>query len=140
MRYYVEPEVAGGWGEETVADTSVHPPIVHKLHYEMSGWLGDEILETFPCFIVSDELKIDLIKSEITGVEFDDVLVTKSDDFFAMPETSLIPTFYWMKIIGSRKDADVTLSDDHRLIVSDRAYHVLRRHRIAHAEITRAGL
>ena len=53
MQYvYIEPEVAGGLGDHTVMDRSVHPPIVSKLHYQMEGWLGDALLESFPVFIV----------------------------------------------------------------------------------------
>ena len=36
MKYvYVEPEVAGGLGQGTEMDTSVHPPVVRKLQYEL---------------------------------------------------------------------------------------------------------
>lgn len=47
MFRYIEPEVAGGLGEETQMDSTVHPPLVKKLHLEFEGWLGDDILETF---------------------------------------------------------------------------------------------
>ena len=57
MYYFIEPEVAGGWGGNTIADTSVHPPKISKLHYQFDGWLGDDLLESFPCFIVSESLK-----------------------------------------------------------------------------------
>jgi len=57
MRYFkVEPEIAGDFGDNTVLDTSTHPPKVHKLHYEIETWLGDPILETFLCFVTTDEL------------------------------------------------------------------------------------
>ena len=52
--FYVQPEVAGGLGALTVMDTTTHPPIVSKLHYHFDGWLGNVLLETFPCFIVTD--------------------------------------------------------------------------------------
>lgn len=46
MKFYsLEPEVAGSLGPGTVMDTAVHPPRVHKLHYESDGWSGDDILE-----------------------------------------------------------------------------------------------
>jgi hypothetical protein len=37
--FYLEPEVAGGPGEHTLMDQTVHPPIVHQLHYQ-SDWLA----------------------------------------------------------------------------------------------------
>jgi hypothetical protein len=36
--YYLEPEVAGGYGEDAILDTSVRPERVERLHYT---W-GDE--------------------------------------------------------------------------------------------------
>ena len=38
--YQLEPEVAGGWGEDTVADTTMQPPRVLQLDYCFDGWLG----------------------------------------------------------------------------------------------------
>ena len=65
MYKYIEPEVAGGLGNETIIDKNYHPPIVKKLHYEFNGWLGDDILESFPCFIVSERLKNEIIKKNL---------------------------------------------------------------------------
>ena len=56
MPYILEPEVAGGWGEGTIANTSPHPPVVETLEYMFDGWGGDDLLATFPCFIVSEAL------------------------------------------------------------------------------------
>ncbi len=57
MRYfYIEPEVSGELGEGTLMDTTVHPPKVEKLNYEFSSWLGDDLIESFPCYIVSERL------------------------------------------------------------------------------------
>lgn len=51
--YYVEPEVAGELGPGSVVDSSVHPPVVSRLEYVFTDWLGDCIVETFPCYIVT---------------------------------------------------------------------------------------
>ena len=83
MKYfYIEPEVAGGWGKNTVFDrTPGRPTVVHKLHYEFDGWLGDELLESTPCFIVSERMAREMKKMHLTGVNFDDVEVTTSEHF-----------------------------------------------------------
>ena len=54
--YIIEPEVAGGLGLNSNIDRTTFPPIVEKLHFVFEGWLGDPILESFPCFIVTDRL------------------------------------------------------------------------------------
>ena len=54
MKYYIlEPEVAGGFGENTIMDPTSRPPRVTRFHYEFDGWLGDELLETVACFIAT---------------------------------------------------------------------------------------
>jgi hypothetical protein len=46
--------VAGGYGEDAILDTSVCPERVERLHYEFDGWLGDDLLESFPVFIITE--------------------------------------------------------------------------------------
>ena len=77
MNYFcIEPEVAGGLGQNVEMDRSVHPPVVDKLHYEFDGWLGDELLETFPCFIVTEGAMKRLQLIHATGIKFDQAEVT----------------------------------------------------------------
>jgi hypothetical protein len=136
MHYFVEPEVAGGWGVNTEADTSRHPPLVSKLHYQFDGWQGDDLLESFPCFIVSESLMNELISSSVTGFEIDDVEISKSDEFFATTDLTDLPQFFWLKVVGGEPSADIRLSSDCRLLVSDRALNVFRKCNISHADIT----
>src|SRR4051812_45329247 len=79
MHYVVMPEVAEGWGESIVVDRSVHPPIVSKLEYEMLGWPHDDLLESFPVYVVTERLAIALEGSGMTGFSFDEVLITTSE-------------------------------------------------------------
>jgi hypothetical protein len=127
MPYYaLEPEVAGHLGDHTVVDRSVHPPLVHRLHYEFDGWLGDDLLESFPCFIVTKGLSEQLAKSELSGFRFDQVDVSKSDLFEEIHRVREMPEFAWLKIVGRAGADDFGLSPDHRLVVSQRALDVLK--------------
>jgi hypothetical protein len=130
----LEPEVAGGLGPSTVADRSVHPPRVERLHYEFDGWLGDELLESFPCFIVSAALASNLSSSGLSGFVLDDVLVTVSSEFAELYPTRVLPTFHWLKITGRAGTDDFGLSSDHRLVVSAEALATLRLFQLNHAE------
>ncbi|HEY8969066.1 MAG TPA: hypothetical protein VIM64_08230, partial [Puia sp.] len=100
MFKFIEPEVAGGLGEETKLDTSTHPPVVFQLHYEFYGWLGNDILESFPCFIVTDGLKKAILDARLSGVVFDQVKVTTSDEFDAFHSGVVLPPWRWMKVSG----------------------------------------
>ena len=137
LRYfYLEPEVAGGFGEGSVLDTSVHPPRVERLHYEFDGWLGDDLLTSFPCYIVTDRLKNELQRSELTGYELDRVKVTKSEFFGDMhPDAPPLPRFHWLKITGRAGIDDFGMAKDHRLVVSERALRVLRYGQLSDCEI-----
>jgi hypothetical protein len=125
---YIEPEVAGGLGKRTVMDTSVHPPIVSKLHYEMDGWLGDALLETFPSFIVTEELKEALAQLGASGMSFDDAEVTTSGEFRDLHPGRALPKFVWLKVQGAVGVDDLALADDGRLVVSARVLSVLQKH------------
>ncbi len=82
MPYYaLEPEVASHLGDHAVVDRSVHPPAVERLHYEFDGWLGDDLLESFPCFMVTKGLRERLAESGLSGYLLDDAEVSASDLF-----------------------------------------------------------
>ena len=140
MKYfYIEPEVAGGLGENTVLDTSVHPPIVSRLHYEFDGWLGDVLLETFPCFIVTKDAKRKLQSIGATGITFDDVEITTSALFQGLYPNRQLPEFFWLQIEGKPGHDDFGIDHDLRLVISERALEVLRGLGISNALVTPYG-
>lgn len=135
MTYTIlEPEVAGGWGDRTIADTSQHPPVVHRFHYEFEGWLGDDILESFPCFIVSDRLAAELKRSGLRGFELDDVHITTGPVFEESRPGVRLPTFRWLKVTGTPGLDDFGIGADHRLVVSSEALILLERFGLDHAD------
>ncbi|EBG5296072.1 hypothetical protein EVG59_11800 [Salmonella enterica subsp. enterica serovar Dortmund] len=67
MFKYIEPEVAGGFGEATTLDISMHPPIVFTLEHSFDGWLGDCIMETFPCFVITAKAKVLIESLNLSG-------------------------------------------------------------------------
>ncbi|MBX5268668.1 hypothetical protein HJB99_08270 [Rhizobium sp. NLR17b] len=128
MRYfYMEPEVSGRLGDGTIMDRSVHPPIISELHYEMEGWLGEAILESFPAFIVTEQARQGLISAAITGASFAEVHVTTSETFRELYPAREIPPFAWLKPVGKAAHDDFGTASDGRLVVSERALQVLRK-------------
>ncbi len=53
-----------------------------RLEYDFMGWQGDELLNTHPCFIVTESLKNDIILNGLTGVIFNNIAMTFSDNFY----------------------------------------------------------
>lgn len=136
MRYFLlEPEVGGGVGPETVMDTSVHPPRVDRLHYEMDTWLGDDLLTTFPCYIVTERLEAALRRLAPSGGEFGEVLVTASETFRDFHPRTKLPRFVWLKVVGRPGVDDLGMSQDHLLVVSERVLDELKRFHLEHCDI-----
>ncbi|MFC3958342.1 hypothetical protein [Halovivax cerinus] len=133
--YSIHPEVAGGLGERTEMDTTRSPPEVHTLHYEFDGWLGDDLLSSHPCYIVSEQLKRVLESSKLTGFRLDDVCTSKSDQFKELQSTKELPTFYWLKVEGEPGSDDFGISDKYELIVSDAALDLMNDNTLEQAMI-----
>jgi uncharacterized repeat protein (TIGR02543 family) len=135
MKYYrIEPEVAGGWGKNTVfTRTPGRPTVVHKLHYQFDGWLGDELLTSTPCFIVTERLAREIERAQLTGVRFDDVEVTTSDEFRELYPNRQLPKFVWLKIEGKPGQDDFGITPGLRLVVSERVLELLKPVGISHA-------
>lgn len=131
----LEPEVAGELGEGCLLDTSVHPPRVSKLQYRLSGWLGDVLLESFPCFIVTESVAGVLQQMSLSGFELDDVDLVMSDEFTEMYPGRQVPNFRWLKVTGRAGVDDFGLSDDHTLVVSDRVLRTIRQHTLAQCDV-----
>ncbi|MRX72842.1 hypothetical protein GJU40_11865 [Bacillus lacus] len=97
--YFLEPEVSGGHGqytiyrtEEEVATEGISDKVKY-LHYEFEGWLGDDLLESTPAFIVSSKLRTELENSKFIDYKLEECLVTKSDEFIKMHPDKEIPNF-----------------------------------------------
>ena len=123
VRYFaLEPEVAGGLGPGTRMDHSVVPARVVELDYEFGyGWQGDELLESFPCFILSARLCDALTAAGATGWEIADVRISVE-----LGVDYDLPPFRRLVVTGAAGHDDLGIADDRRLVVSERALDALR--------------
>ncbi|MBZ9868005.1 hypothetical protein LB515_21740 [Mesorhizobium sp. CA15] len=126
MKYFsVEPIVVGDFGEGTVMDVSVHPPIVSKLVFRVDAWPGDVLVASFPCFLITEEAKFALQKVGFSGATFADVEITISDNFRDVYSDVKIPPLVWLKIDGKAGHADFGIASDLRLVISELILDVL---------------
>ncbi|HBC3381919.1 TPA: hypothetical protein KDY48_000002 [Vibrio parahaemolyticus] len=135
MYFYIEPEVSGGLGRRSLLDTSTHPPKVFKLHYQFDGWLGDDLLATFPCYIVTESLAKEIGSANLTGYKLSDVEISTSEQFGELYPGIQLPKFYWLKVVGSVEKDDFWIAEDYRLVVSEKALKTLKKGRIDEADI-----
>jgi hypothetical protein len=126
MHYLVEPDVAGELGPGTEMDTSVHPPIVSRLEYLFQGWYGDELIESFPCYLATAALVGRLQAHGLTGYRAAEVLITVSPEMRELQPDAALPSFVWLQIVGTRGVDDFALAEDYRLVVSPAAMSVLQ--------------
>ena len=136
--FRIEPEVAGGLGPNTELDRSTHPPPVERLHYVFDGWLGDDLLESFPAFIVTADAALRLEAADLSGFRLGDVEVDTSETFDEVGANRELPEFRRLEVTARARDADFGLDDDNALVISDAALDVLRQGRLEHADIEAA--
>ena len=133
--FEITPEVAGGLGQHTVVEGEDYPPGVTKLHYEFYGWLGDDILEAFPCVIVTDRLREAIENEALSGCQFDAVRVSTTSEFRALfPDTEL-PHFSWLRLVGEAGRDDFGFGVGNSPVVSERALKCLQRFTLEQCEV-----
>lgn len=135
--YSIYPEVPGGFGEETILDRSTHPPVITFLHFKFDGWLGGDLITTFPCYLISENLSKALRSEGLSGFEItdQDLKVTLSDQFRELYPDRKIPKFYHLKIVGKAKENDFGIDEMNKLIVSQHALDVLKKFNLSDSEI-----
>ena len=134
--HLLKPEVAGGWGPNTEAEGHTHPPIVTHLHYEFEGWSGDDLLTTFPEFIVTENLARALEQSGLTGFRLTPVETSKGDMWVQMHESRPVPPCRWLKITGPAGRADFGRTSLADLVVSQAALDFLGSFSLKNCQIS----
>ena len=145
--FRLEPEVAGGIGPRSVIKRSPGGAIdeISTLEYVFNGWMGDELLETHPCFIVTERLARDLERETISGARFGEVLVDRSEEFFELEPEVELPPFRRLFPEGKARLSDervlywsghdICLMEPGYLVVSPRCLKILKRHKIDHCDV-----
>jgi len=137
MRFYViSPEVAGGLGPNTILATQGHPPVITRLHYLFDGWLGDELLGSFPCFVVTDRLGKELRRLPLTGFELKPVEISASELFRELYPDRTLPEFSWLDVNGAAGVDYFGIDRQCRLVVSQDALSVLMQIPLGQCDIS----
>ena len=97
--YYVDPEASGGLGPNTIMDRSTEYPLVSHLNYQFDDWLGDDLIEAFPCFVITEKLLEKFKLNALSGYTISDVEVSKSELFYDLKPDLELPKFVWLEIL-----------------------------------------
>lgn len=149
--FMVEPEVAGEIGERTIYENydaiinNGERPQISYLHFVLMGWLGDDILEVTPCFMVSEKLKNVIEESTLTGYAFQDIDISVSEDYSEMYPDRELPHFYRLLPQGVVKVEDETyyawnnmdfcVTEKFYLVLSENAMKIIRDYQLDNADI-----
>jgi hypothetical protein len=117
----IQPEVVVGIGENTEFEEKTPPFLtLKKLHINLEDWLGDDLMECHPAYIVTETLKIGLENSNFSGFTFQNMEVTK-DEYFDnnYQQKKSLPIFYWMKVDGKKDVDDLFIGDAKSLLINE---------------------
>lgn len=134
--FLLRPEVAGGWGPHTEADRHRHPPVISHLHYQFEGWLGDDLLTTFPEFVVTERLAKALEQSGLSGFQLAEVEVSAGNMWEQLYGPRPVPQCRWFKVTGVAGVDDLGLTELAHLVVSERARELLRGFTLTAGEVS----
>ncbi|MFI9276036.1 hypothetical protein ACIGXM_35930 [Kitasatospora sp. NPDC052896] len=124
--YLVKPEVAGGLGPETIMNATVHPPQVSRLHYEVVDWLGDCIVQSFPCYLAMRHVAHRLKGMGFTGFHSDEAIISEADEFRELNPDGELPDLVWLLVDGEPGADDLGMTKKGQLVVSEPVLDVLR--------------
>jgi hypothetical protein len=122
--YSIDPQVAGELGEGTVMDSSVHPPAVSRVEFILDYPETDDLIQSFPIYLLSDELADRVVQSGLAGIRLEDVDVRPSEEFLAAFGEAPHRNYRWLQLENS-EGADAWISDALELCISDRMMRIL---------------
>lgn len=156
--YKMTPEVAGGLGPRTIISNidqirngAETIPNVSHLHYEFEDWLGDDLLESTPCFLVTDRLSQALITHQISGCKFEDAEISVSELFEQLNGKKELPKFVRLVPLGrinitesmegtDSLAQDICVTDSAELVVSERCLSVMQQFNLEHCKVSKVKL
>lgn len=128
MYKIVQPEVIVGLGNKTEFGEAAPPfKTVMKLHINLEDWLGDDLMECHPCYIITDNLKRGLENTDFSGFTFDRLELDR-DEYFSdnYRLKKPLPLFHWLKITGKVNVDDVYIGEGKSLFCSDKFIKYLK--------------
>jgi hypothetical protein len=125
--FALDPEVPGGFGEGTQLDRSQVPIRVTHLVLEFEGWLGDELITSFPAYAVTAGLGERLTAAGLTGISLREMEQSRSEEFLERWPDRELPQFRELLVTGVAGSDDFGIDATQHLVVSRRALDVIEQ-------------
>jgi hypothetical protein len=124
MPYSLDPQVAGELGEGSVLDTTVHPPVVTEVDYVLDQPEADELIQSFPVFLVSSGLADRFQSAGLTGFTLEEATTRPSFEYLSAFGQAPHREYRWLRVHGTEQD-DCWIDSSAMLCVSDRMMEIL---------------
>jgi hypothetical protein len=121
--YRIHPAVYGWLGEGCVPEANNQVISYQKLHYVFVAYPIDCICRSLGAYIAKENLIDKLLLMRATGIGFDQVQLSLSDDSECLSLTDFVmPRFRWLRIYGQagRDDFGLAAESHNSLVVSHR--------------------
>lgn len=136
MKFYIlHPEEIGEVTSPLVANGSEWPPSISELEVLVHGWLGDDLVSSFPAFMTTERLAKYLKDSTLTGFDLDIAEVKMSEEYQEFFERVTLPGFLWLKVLGQGGHDDIGSLPGKQLIVSQRVLDLFYLFQLTHCDI-----
>ena len=124
MPFALEPHVAGQLGAGTALDATVHPPVVRSVEYVLDAPTSQDILESFPVYLVSNDIAAQLARASLRGFVLRDARITVSREYLDEFGNAQHKDYQWLYPTPDLA-ADCWIDDQLRLCVSGAMMDVL---------------
>lgn len=136
MKYYtLEPDVPG-----SVADPRSiiqNYDTIQSIHYIFDCWPEDDILTSYPVYIVRKNLAKEFGNSNLTGFSIKACEVSKGKQFaIASPGCGKLPLYEWLHVSGRAGIDDFGITQNLRLAISESVVDTLIEFRVSNSKIT----
>jgi hypothetical protein len=119
----LDPQIAGELGGRTVLDSTTHPPVVRELEYVLDQPEADDLIQSFPVFLVGVDLARRLQEAGLSGVGLAEAVVRPSAEYTAAYGRA--PHRSYRRLQPGNVGEDCWVDDSGRLCVSDRMMRIL---------------
>lgn len=94
------------------------------LHFVFEGWMGDQLVQSVPVFLATEDLTDEFSRRKLTGFEAAEVVVERDERWKQRQPAVDLPKFVWFKVNGVHGQSDF-FEHDGVLVVSDEALEVI---------------
>jgi hypothetical protein len=109
--------------------------MVSQVDYVIDGPDADELIQSFPVFLVSTDLGSRLKDAGLSGFELTGARIRPSDNYQAIYGNEPHLQYLWMQVTGAAGESDCWLDESFQICVSDRMMTVIQTAKLADCHV-----